>query len=205
MNSGNIYVIAAPSGAGKTTLVLALLAAEPQVQLSISYTSRAPREGEVDGRDYHFVSRETFEAMIARGEFLESAEVYGNYYGTSQVWINEALAAGKDILLEIDTQGAAQVRRLFPQAISTFILPPSAEILEQRLRNRGKDSEDAIERRLKAAREEIAHVEEFDHIIVNEHIDEAVRDIIAIVRAGRLTLNRQVARHSELISKLKGA
>ncbi|MFC4160153.1 guanylate kinase [Chitinimonas lacunae] len=205
MSKGNIFVVVAPSGAGKTTLVLALLAAEPQVQLSVSYTTRAPREGEVEGRDYHFVSRDAFLAMINHGDFLEHAEVHGNFYGTSQSWINDALATGRDILLEIDWQGAQQVRRHFPEAIGIFILPPSAEVLEQRLRGRGKDSEEAIARRLKNAREEISHIDEADYVIVNEHIDEAVRDIIGIVRAERLRLTRQSVRHGDLIAQLKGA
>lgn len=204
MNKGNIYVITAPSGAGKTTLVLALLAAEPQVQLSVSYTTRAPREGEVEGTDYHFVSRETFLQMAEHGDFLEHAEVHGNLYGTSQSWINDAIAGGRDLLLEIDWQGAQQVRRHFPDAVGVFILPPSAEILERRLRKRGKDSDEAIAQRLINAREEIAHVEEFDYVIVNEYIDEAVRDIVAIVRSERLRLVRQSYRHSELITQLKG-
>lgn len=203
MSKGNIFVITAPSGAGKTTLVLALLAAEPNVQLSVSYTTRQPRTGEIDGKDYHFVDRETFLGMVNHGDFLEHAEVHGNLYGTSQSWINEAVAGGRDLLLEIDWQGAQQVRRLFPDAIGVFVLPPSAEILERRLRNRGKDSEDSIVKRLANAREEIAHVEEFDYAIVNEHIDEAVRDIIAIVRAERIRLVKQCERHAELISELK--
>ncbi|BCL76321.1 guanylate kinase [Jeongeupia sp. HS-3] len=204
MTQGNIFVVTAPSGAGKTTLVAALLAGDANVQLSISFTSRAPRVGEVDGKDYHFVDRATFEAMIARGELLECAEVYGNYYGTSQTWITEARASGRDILLEIDTQGAEQVRRLFPDAIGLFVLPPSLEVLEQRLKNRGKDADEVIARRMAEARAEIGHAEEFDYLIVNEHIDEAVRDIIGIVRAERLRLTRQVERHGALIASLKG-
>jgi guanylate kinase len=204
MNKGNLYVVTAPSGAGKTTLVLALLAAEPQVQLSVSYTTRAPREGEADGRDYHFVTREKFVEMINHGDFLEHAEVHGNLYGTSQSWITDAISSGRDILLEIDWQGAQQVRKIFPDAIGIFILPPSAAILEQRLRNRGKDSEEAIRQRLINAREEIGHVDEFDYAIVNEHIDLAVRDIVGIVRAERCRLAKQSLRHGELIASLKG-
>ncbi|MBV8466738.1 MAG: guanylate kinase [Burkholderiales bacterium] len=204
MNKGNLYVVTAPSGAGKTTLVLALLAAEPQVQLSVSYTTRAPREGEADGRDYHFVSREKFMEMVNHGDFLEHAEVHGNLYGTSQSWITDAISSGRDILLEIDWQGAQQVRKIFPDAIGIFILPPSAAVLEQRLRNRGKDSEEAIRQRLINAREEISHVDEFDYAIVNEHIDLAVRDIVGIVRAERCRLAKQSLRHGELIASLKG-
>lgn len=202
---GNLYVVAGPSGAGKATLVLALLAAEPQVQLSVSYTSRPARVGEVDGRDYHFVSRETFLEMVNRGDFLEHAEVHGNLYGTSQRWIDDAIAAGRDILLELDVQGAQQVRQRFPDAIGIFILPPSLEVLEQRLRNRGTDSEEAIVRRLSNARREVARLEEFDYVIVNQHIDEAVRDIIGIVRAERLRVAPQSVRHEALIRHLKGA
>ncbi|WP_027469621.1 guanylate kinase [Deefgea rivuli] len=204
MAKGNLFVVTAPSGAGKTTLVAALLAADSQVQLSISFTTRPPRAGEVDGKDYHFVDRTEFERMIAANELLEFAEVYGNYYGTSQVWINDVMDNGRDILLEIDWQGAEQVRRLFPTAIGLFILPPSLETLENRLRGRGKDSEEVIARRMAVAKEEVNHVDEFDFVIVNEHIDDAVRDIVAVVRAQRLTLARQSVRHTALISSLKG-
>lgn len=204
MAKGNLFVVTAPSGAGKTTLVAALLAADSQVQLSISFTTRPPRAGEVDGKDYHFVERTEFERMIAASELLEFAEVYGNYYGTSQVWINEVMDNGRDILLEIDWQGAQQVRRLFPAAIGLFILPPSLETLENRLRGRGKDSEEVIARRMAVAKEEVNHVDEFDFVIVNEYIDDAVRDIVAVVRAQRLTLARQSTRHTALISSLKG-
>ncbi|QLI80670.1 guanylate kinase [Chitinibacter fontanus] len=204
MAKGNLFVVTAPSGAGKTTLVAALLAADANVQLSISYTTRQPRAGEVNGKDYHFVERAEFERMINAGELLEHAEVYGNYYGTSQVWINEVIQNGRDILLEIDWQGAQQVRRLFPEAIGLFVLPPSLETLESRLRNRGKDSEEVIAKRMAVAREECSHVDEFDYVIVNEHIDDAVRDIVAVVRAQRLTLAGQSLRHTALISSLKG-
>lgn len=204
MAKGNLYIVTAPSGAGKTTLVKALLAADPHIQLSVSFTTRAPREGEVNGRDYHFVERAEFERMISNCEFLEYAEVYGNYYGTSQTWINSVIESGRDILLEIDWQGAQQVRRLFPDAIGIFVLPPSLDVLEQRLRGRGKDSDEVIARRMKVAREEISHVDEADYVIVNEHVDDAVRDIIAVVRAGRLGLAQQSERHTALISALKG-
>lgn len=203
MPSGNLYIVSAPSGAGKTSLVKALLAADPQVQLSVSHTTRAPRPGEVDGRDYHFVSQETFEEMLGRGEFLESAEVHGNRYGTSQAWIARQMQTGRDILLEIDWQGAAQVRRLIPRAVGIFILPPSLEALHSRLRNRGQDSAEVISRRLQAAREEISHVGEFDYVIINNDFDEAVRDLISIVRAERLKLGPQAARHGDLINSVK--
>lgn len=204
MQQGNIFVVTAPSGAGKTTLVAALLAADQQIKLSVSYTTRAPREGEVDGKNYHFVSRETFIGMLQRSEFLESAEVYGNFYGTSQLWIQQQLDAGNDILLEIDWQGAQQVRKLFPQAIGVFILPPSLPVLEQRLRGRGTDSEESIAKRMASAREEITHVDEFDFVIVNEVMDEAIKDLISVVRAPRLGIARQSAKYAALFSALKG-
>lgn len=204
MSRGNIYVVTAPSGAGKTTLVRALLASDQQVQLSVSFTTRAPRTGEVNGKDYNFVSREEFESMIAAGSLLEHAEVFGNYYGTSQPWIESMRAQGQDILLEIDWQGAQQVRRLLPDAIGIFILPPSLATLEERLRGRGKDSEEVILRRLSAAREEISHIDEFDYVIINDQLDEALRDLVAIPRAERLKLGRQSARHQAMIAGMKG-
>lgn len=202
MDQGNLFVVTAPSGAGKTSLVKELLAADQHVKLSVSYTTRPPRLGEKDGHDYHFVSRETFEAMLGQGDFLESAEVYGNYYGTSQVWITETMQSGKDILLEIDWQGAAQVRKLFPAAIGVFILPPSLETLHQRLRARGQDSEEVIERRMRVAQEDISHVGEFDYVIINHIFAEAVADLCAVFRAERLKVIRQLARHSDLMTKL---
>ena len=201
--SGNLFIVTAPSGAGKTSMVRALLAADQNVQLSISYTTRAMRPGEVDGRDYHFVSREQFQQMLGQGEFLESAEVYGNYYGTSQTWINRVMQSGKDILLEIDWQGAAQVRRIFPAAIGVFILPPSLEALQQRLQGRGQDAAEVITRRMEAAREDISHVGEFDYAIINDSFDVAVDDLRAVFRAERLRIDRQLARHHDLIKLLK--
>ncbi|MCB6183294.1 guanylate kinase [Leeia sp. TBRC 13508] len=204
MEKGNIFIVAAPSGAGKTTLVSALLAADANVKLSVSFTTRSPRPGEENGKDYHFVSRDAFVDMIGKGDFLEHAEVYGNFYGTSEKWIREQLATGQDILLEIDWQGAQQVRKLFPEAISVFILPPSLEVLEQRLRGRGKDSEEAIQVRLKSAQDEIRHVDEYDYVIVNELIDASVHDIISIVRAARLRIVNQSRKFAQLMSELKG-
>jgi guanylate kinase len=199
---GNLFIVSAPSGAGKTSLVAALLASTPGIDLSISYTTRPPRPGEVDGRDYHFVSRETFQEMAAHGDFLESAEIYGNLYGTSQSWLQAKMAEGRDILLEIDWQGAQQVRRVFPGCISIFILPPSIEALEQRLRGRGKDSEEVIARRLQAARDEISHVAEFDYVIINDQIDDAVRQLRAVAVAEGARRDRQLARHRDLINQL---
>lgn len=201
--SGNLFVISAPSGAGKTSLVHALLNINPQIDLSISYTTRSPRPGEQDGRDYHFVSRDTFVEMAGRGEFLESAEVYGNLYGTSQPWISQEIARGRDILLEIDWQGAAQVRRLFPECVSIFILPPSLEVLEQRLKGRGKDNEEVIARRMAAVREDVAHVAEFDYVIINDNLNEALRELNAVMLSAGLKCARQLNRHQELINQLQ--
>jgi len=187
-----------PPGQAKPSLVRELLARDGRVRLSISYTTRAARPGEVDGRDYHFVSKEEFIAMLEVGEFLESAEVYGNHYGTSQGWIREAIAAGDDILLEIDWQGAAQVRRLFPEAIGVFIVPPSLDALRHRLTGRGQDSAEVIERRMAAAREDISHVSEFDYVIINDDFAEAVADLCALFRTRRLLIARQLARHASL-------
>lgn len=201
--SGNLFIISAPSGAGKTSLVHALLGINPHIDLSVSYTTRDPRPGEQDGRDYHFVDRETFLAMAERGEFLESAEVYGNLYGTSQAWISQENARGRDILLEIDWQGAAQVRRLFPDCISIFILPPSLQALEQRLKGRGKDSDAVIARRIAAASADVAHVAEFDYVIINDNLGEALRELDAVVLCAKLACARQMSRHQDLINQLQ--
>jgi guanylate kinase len=189
--SGNLFIVSAPSGAGKSSLIKALLERDPAIRLSISYTTRAPRPGEVDGGHYHFVSHEAFQERLGRGEFLESAEVYGNYYGTSQPWIETERAAGRDILLEIDWQGAAQVRRLVPDAISIFILPPSIDELRRRLTGRGTDSEEVIARRMAAAREDISHCLEFDYLVVNDQFDVALADLLAIAKAQRLGIHSQ--------------
>jgi guanylate kinase len=200
--AGNLFIVSAPSGAGKSSLVSAVLAEDKLLSLSVSFTTRPPRPGEVDGRDYHFVDRKRFAAMVERGEFLESAEVHGNAYGTSQKAIDDALAKGLDVMLEIDWQGALQVRRAFPDAVSVFILPPPPvrEELERRLRGRGQDSEEAIQRRLRAAQEEIGHVAEFDYVIINKDFEEARRDLAALVRAARLTLARQSSKHPGIFS-----
>lgn len=201
--SGNLFVISAPSGAGKTSLVRALIDANPQIDLSVSYTTRQPRPGERDGKDYHFVSRDTFLDMAKRGEFVESAEVYGNLYGTSQTWISQEIAKGRDILLEIDWQGAAQIRRLFPDCISIFILPPSLQALEQRLKARGKDDGEVIARRLAAVRDDVAHVAEFDYVIINDILNDALRELNALAVTARLKCARQLARHQALINQLQ--
>ena len=191
------------SGAGKTSLVHALLNLNPHIDLSVSYTTRDPRSGEQDGKDYHFVSRETFLAMAKRGEFLENAEVYGNFYGTSQIWISQEIAKERDVLLEIDWQGAAQVRHLFPDCISVFILPPSIAALELRLKGRGKDNDEVIAKRLAAAREDIAHVAEFDYVIINDNLNNALRELDAVVLSAKLTCAKQLTRHQALINQLQ--
>jgi guanylate kinase len=201
--TGSLFIVCAPSGAGKTSLVNALLEREPDIELSVSHTTRPPRAGEADGREYHFVSRGAFLAAAQRGEFLESAEVHGNLYGTSQAWINARRREGRDILLEIDWQGAQQVRRLIPEAVGVFILPPSLETLRRRLTARGQDSDDVIEKRLANAREEIDHVEEFDYVIINQTFEVAVVDLVSIVRAQRLKISAQLTRHRELINAMK--
>jgi len=196
--SGTLFIVAAPSGAGKTTLVKLLLERDPGIQLSVSYTTRAPRPGEADGREYHFVDVPAFLAMRERGGFVESAEVHGNHYGTSRAWIESRIAAGRDILLEIDWQGAQQVRALFPRCIGIFVLPPSVAELERRLRGRGQDGEDVIARRLAAARSEMAHVNEFDYVIINNKLQEAIEDLQCVVRAERLRYAAQCNRHPAL-------
>jgi len=200
--SGRLYVVAAPSGAGKTTLVRLLLGSEPDVRLSISYTTRSPRPGEENGREYHFVDAATFRVMMARGDFLEWAEVHGNFYGTSKKWIADQLADGSDVLLEIDWQGAQQVREAFPAALGIFILPPSMEELTRRLTGRGTDSVDVIERRLAAAQAEMRHVVEFDYVIINDSLERALEDLRAVVRASRLTLEGQRVRHAALFARM---
>ncbi len=200
--SGHLFIITAPSGAGKTTLVRLLLENDPAIRLSISYTTRAPRAGETDGQAYHFVDVPSFKGMIERQELLEWAEVYGNYYGTSRVWIEGEMAKGKDVLLEIDWQGAAQVRQLFPEAISIFVLPPSIAELERRLSGRGTDAPEVIERRLAVARDEMRHVGECDYVIINNELQTALDDLLAVVRSCRLRLAAQRENHGELFAAL---
>jgi guanylate kinase len=203
--SGNLFVVSAPSGAGKTSLVEALLNINPNIDLSISYTSRSPRAGEQEGRAYHFVSRDTFLGMMKNGEFLECAEVYGNMYGTSQEWVAQENAKGRDILLEIDYQGAAQVRRQFPDCILIFILPPSREALENRLRGRGKDNDDVILTRMAAVREDVSHVSEFDYVIINDNMNEALRELNSVVISARLNCTAQMSRYQSLINNLQSS
>jgi guanylate kinase len=200
--AGNLFVVVAPSGAGKTSLVNELLKRHPHIHLSISHTTRQPRDGEKTGREYHFVDKPAFEKMIDQGDFLEHANVYGNYYGTSKRWIEKELAGDHDVLLEIDWQGAQQIRTLKPDVVSIFVLPPSVRALEERLRGRGQDSAEVIARRVAAARGEMAHVDEFDYVIINDDFDRAAQDLISIIRAERHRLPRQLARHTDLISRL---
>jgi guanylate kinase len=201
--SGTLFIVSSPSGGGKTSLVKALLEAEPEVRLSVSFTTRAPRQGEVDGRDYNFVGLPEFQRMTEAGELLESAEIYGNRYGTSQKWVEAEFARGRDVLLEIDWQGAQQIRKLMREVVSVFILPPSLTVLEERLKGRGQDAPEVMARRMAAAREEISHAAEYNYVIINEVFDRAALDLRSIVRAERLKLSRQVARHADLINRMK--
>ena len=194
MNEGVLYIVSAPSGAGKTRLVKALLGRDPGVGLAISYTTRAPRPGEQDGVHYHFVSPERFAEMVAAGDFLEHAEVFGNRYGTAEASVRDQLAGGRDLVLEIDWQGARQVRSRFPEAVSVFILPPSAEVLDERLRGRGQDSDAVIAGRMARAREEMAHYAEYDYLIVNDRFETALGEFACVLVAERLRRARAEAR-----------
>jgi guanylate kinase len=199
--AGSIFMVVAPSGAGKSTLVNALLARDADIELSISFTTRAPRPGETQGREYHFTDTDDFLARRARGEFLEYAEVHGHYYGTSRTWIEQRLRAGRDVLLEIDWQGARQVKGAFPHAVGIFILPPSIDALEARLHKRGQDSAQVITRRLLAAGSEIAHAPEFEFVVINEKFEDALEQLCAIVTATRLRYAIQAARHRPLFAQ----
>ncbi|MCQ4302473.1 guanylate kinase [Stutzerimonas frequens] len=200
--TGTLYIVSAPSGAGKTSLVKALVDAQPQVRVSVSHTTRAMRPGEVDGVNYHFVSREDFLERLERDEFLEHAEVFGNLYGTSQRWLEQTLAEGFDLILEIDWQGAQQVRRLMPQAKSIFILPPTQEALRQRLNNRGQDSDEIIEKRMREAVSEMSHYVEYDYLVINDDFAHALVDLQSIFRANQLKQQSQQRRHARLLSEL---
>lgn len=203
--AGTLFIVSAPSGAGKTTLVRALMAQDAAIRHSVSYTTRAPRPGEQDGHDYHFIDIPTFLAMREAGEFIEWAEVHGNFYGTAKRWLLDELRAGRDVLLEIDWQGAQQVRARLAGTVGIFILPPSLAELERRLRARGTDSETVIQRRLAAALGEMRHVDEFDFVIINNDLQEALRDLVAAVRAARLVFSRQRARHPEVFRYLSSS
>ncbi len=200
--SGTLYIVAAPSGAGKSTLVNALLEHEPGIALSISHTTRAPRPNDHDGQHYHFVARDEFERMVAQGHFLEHAEVFGNLYGTSRTAVEPLLAQGRDVLLEIDWQGARQVRAAMPGCVSIFILPPSRAELERRLRNRASDDAPTIARRLAESRGEVAHAGDFDYLVVNDRFADALADLRAIVQCQRLRREAQFERHAALIDDL---
>ena len=199
---GNLFIVAAPSGAGKTTLVRHLLESDKQIGVSISHTTRRPRPGEENGREYHFVDVPSFLERIGHGEFLEWAEVHGNYYGTSKKWIESEMSSGRDVLLEIDWQGAQQVRKVFPQAIGIFVLPPSMAILQARLSGRGTDPDEVIARRIAAARDEMRHVDEFDYVIINDDLQQASGDLQSIVTASRLHYANQRQRHASLFASL---
>ena len=203
MSAGSLIIIAAPSGAGKTTLVRMLMGRDPQVCHSVSTTTRAPRPGEQDGREYHFVDVASFTAMRDRGEFVEWAVVHGNFYGTSRLWLEQQMQAGQDVVLEIDWQGAQQLNRLFAEAVSIFVLPPSSAELERRLRGRGQDSDETIRRRLAGALDEMRHVKEFDFVIINNDLQAAFDDLLAAVRCSRLRFPRQLARHPDVFRFLR--
>ncbi|MBS0462192.1 MAG: guanylate kinase [Proteobacteria bacterium] len=201
---GTLFIVSAPSGAGKSSLVQAVLARDPSLSLSVSFTSRAPRPGEVDGKHYHFVDAAQFQRMVDAGDFYEHALVHGDFKGTARQSVEPQLAAGRDVLLEIDWQGAQQVRAKSPEAMSVFILPPSLGELERRLRKRGQDSEEVIVRRLAAARGEMAHYGEFDYLVVNEVFERATDELCAIFTAQRLRRAVQEARHADLLAALLG-
>lgn len=200
--SGNLYVISAPSGAGKTSLVQALVESTPNIQVSISHTTRDIRPGERDGVNYHFVTPDTFHELLGSADFLEHAEVFGNYYGTSKSWVEQQLRADIDVILEIDWQGAAQVRRQIPEAIGIFIMPPSREALQSRLQSRGQDSADVIAKRMAQATEEMSHHVEYDYLIINDEFATALEELSALICAQRLRVNAQNQRHKQLLSNL---
>lgn len=199
--AGSLFMVAAPSGAGKSTLVNALLKQEPGIRLSISMTTRTPRPGEQNGREYHFISVEEFLRRRTEGEFLECAEVHGNYYGTSRTLINGIMQEGTDVLLEIDWQGAQQVKLQFPHSVGIFILPPSIDALEERLNRRGQDSAQTISRRLLAAGGEIAHAGEFEYVIINQDFDRALAELAAIITATRCRFSTQALRRADLFAQ----
>lgn len=202
ISRGTLYTVSAPSGAGKTSLVKALVESTVGIQVSISHTTRSMRPGEQDGMNYHFVTRDVFLSMLETGEFLEHAQVFNNFYGTSKGWVDATLRSGVDVILEIDWQGAQQVRRLIPEAVSVFILPPSRETLHSRLTGRGQDSAEVIATRMAEAKNEISHYVESDYLIVNEDFATALAEFKAIILAQRLRLERQAERHASLLSSL---
>lgn len=199
---GILYILSAPSGAGKTSLVKSLVSDLLFIRVSVSHTTRPMRPGEEDGVNYHFTARDRFQEMINQGEFLEFAEVFGNFYGTSQAWVQDTLAEGYDLILEIDWQGAQQIRRLMPEAKSIFILPPSQAALRERLQNRGQDNSDVIENRMRQAVSEMSHYVEFDYLIINDDFNQALAELKAIFTANQLVLNKQQSKHTELLREL---
>ncbi|MFJ2983836.1 MULTISPECIES: guanylate kinase [unclassified Pseudomonas] len=201
-SSGTLYIVSAPSGAGKTSLVTALTTDDQQIRVSVSHTTRAMRPGEQHGVNYHFVVHEEFKALIDQGDFLEHAEVFGNFYGTSRSALQQTLDQGFDLILEIDWQGAQQVRKLMPEALSVFILPPSQEALRHRLDGRGQDSEAIIDGRMKEAVSEMVHYDEYDYVIINDDFDVALEELKAVFVANRLLLKKQQQRHGALLKEL---
>lgn len=199
---GQLYIVSAPSGAGKTSLVAALLKQDAQIEVSVSHTTRAPRPGEQDGVNYNFVSVAEFQELVGEGDFLEHAEVFGNFYGTSRGWVDRKLAAGVDVILEIDWQGAQQIRHLYPHVHSIFILPPSRDSLRQRLTARGQDSQEVIERRMREAASECSHYAEFDYLIVNDVFDTALAELASVFRANRLRQAVQSLRCAHILNDL---
>ena len=204
MSKGTLYIVSAPSGAGKSSLINALLETNPiyDMKVSVSHTTRGMRPGEEHGVHYNFVSVEEFQELVEQGAFLEHAEVFGNYYGTSRPWIEQQLNKGIDVFLDIDWQGARQIRKQMPQAKSLFILPPSKEELERRLNARGQDSDAVIARRMEEARSEISHYNEYDYVIVNDDFDVALMDFRAIIRAERLKQDKQAAKYNSMLNAL---
>ncbi|WP_375752197.1 guanylate kinase [Vibrio sp. HN007] len=204
MATGTLYIVSAPSGAGKSSLINALLEKNPTyaMKVSVSHTTRGMRPGEEDGVHYHFIQKEKFEELIEKGEFLEHAEVFGNYYGTSRVWIEETLNKGIDVFLDIDWQGARQIREQMPLAKSVFILPPSNGELERRLTTRGQDSEAVIAKRMSEAKSEMSHYDEYDYVIVNDDFDVSIMDFKAIIRAERLKQDKQTSKYSGMLTAL---
>lgn len=201
---GTLFIFSAPSGAGKTSLVKALLQTTGYIGVSVSHTTRAPRPGEVDGKDYNFISVADFQAMVGQGAFLEHAQVFDNFYGTSQAWVESELAAGRDVILEIDWQGAEQVRRLMPDTVSVFIAPPSIEALRERLQKRGQDNDEVIERRMRDARNEMSHYGEYSYLIINDNFDNTVEELRSIIIARRHRLAAQQIRHADTLKNLLG-
>jgi guanylate kinase len=199
---GTLYIFAAPSGAGKTSLVKALVDSTDNIEVSVSHTTRAPRPGEIDGVNYHFIDTSKFQEMVAKGDFLEHAQVFDNFYGTARTNIEQRLAAGADVILEIDWQGARQVREQFPDCIGVFILPPSRESLEERLRNRGQDDDEVIARRMRDAVKEMSHYTEFDYLVVNDDFNTALAELGAIVTARRLRTDNQASRYQPMLQAL---